>query len=64
MIEEDNAEKSLPETRNPQLDNDSTLEALINQEQTLPHRQLKEKLGRDPTQEEVDEWLNAHTESY
>jgi hypothetical protein len=25
---------------------------------------LKEELGREPTQEELDEWLREHTESY
>ena len=45
-------------------ENDSSLEALINQEQSLPHEQLQAELGREPTREEVDEWLRAHTESY
>ena len=46
------------------LQTDSSLEALVNQEQTLAARQLHEELGREPTQEEIDEWLKAHTESY
>lgn len=43
---------------------DSSLESLVKQEQTLAFEKLKAELGRDPSQEEVDEWLSAHTESY
>ena len=44
--------------------NDSSMEALINQERILARRKLREELGREPTEEEADEWLSAHTESY
>lgn len=45
-------------------ENDSSLEALVRQEQTIARERLREKLGREPTQEESDEWLNEQTEGY
>lgn len=45
-------------------DNDSSLEALVREEQFIARERLREKLGREPTQEEVDQWLNEQTEGY
>ena len=28
------------------------------------HERLREDLGREPTEEELDEWLRQHTEGY
>ncbi|HKO98215.1 MAG TPA: hypothetical protein VJU86_14555 [Pyrinomonadaceae bacterium] len=28
------------------------------------HERLREELGREPTEEELDEWLRQHTEGY
>ena len=28
------------------------------------HQRLREELGREPTEEELDEWLRQHTEGY
>ncbi len=30
----------------------------------IAHERLREELGREPTQEEADEWLNEQTEGY
>ena len=45
-------------------ENDSSLEALVCEEQTLARERLREDLEREPTQEEVDQWLNEQTEGY
>ncbi len=45
-------------------ENDSSLESLVNEEQLYARRQAREELGREPTQKEIDEWLDAHTEGY
>ena len=45
-------------------DNDSSLEALVSEEQSIARERMREKLGREPTQEEADEWLNEQTEGY
>ncbi len=49
---------------NPREENDSSLEALVRQEQSDAHNRLREELGREPTQEEADRWLNEQTEGY
>lgn len=28
------------------------------------HQRLREELGREPTEQELDEWLRQHTEGY
>jgi len=28
------------------------------------HQRLRQDLGRDPTEEELDDWLRQHTEGY
>ncbi len=45
-------------------ENDSSLEALVRQEQSVPRRHLTEELGREPTQEEIDRWISEQTEGY
>jgi hypothetical protein len=49
------------DTINPK---DSTLGALINDQRSIAEHHLTEKLGRKPTSEEIDKWMQAHTESY
>ena len=43
---------------------DSSLQALINQEQSVARNRLRQEIGREPTQEEVDKWLSEQTEGY
>ena len=38
-------------------------EAFESEHQYL-HRRLRDELGREPTEEELDEWLRQHTEGY
>ncbi len=45
-------------------ENDSSLEALVREEQSIARERLREKLGREPTKEETDQWLNEQTEGY
>ncbi len=68
MINKNSVEKSPVELMTNSADalpeNDSSLEALVREEQSLVRERLREKLGREPTQEEADEWLNEQTEGY
>ena len=34
------------------------------EEEEFVRQQLKEELGREPSEEELSEWLREHTESY
>jgi hypothetical protein len=45
-------------------ENDSSLEELVRQEQSIARERLRKELGREPTQEEADRWLSAQTEGY
>jgi hypothetical protein len=40
------------------------LSSVANEEENFVRERLSSELGRQPTQEEVDEWLREHTESY
>ncbi len=50
-----------PETNGEQV---GALAAAAREEEDFVRQQLKEKLGRDPSEEELSEWLREHTESY
>lgn len=43
---------------------DSKLEDVAQTEHDYLHQRLREDLGREPTEEELDEWLRQHTEGY
>lgn len=43
---------------------DSPLSEVVLEEEKFLRERLKEELGREPTREELDEWLREHTESY
>ena len=45
-------------------EDDSSLQALVREQQSYAREQLLKELGREPTQREADEWLSAHTEGY
>lgn len=64
MSVEDAAENSAEVIADKMPVNDSSLESLIDEQQTYARERLREELGREPTPEEADEWLNAHTEGY
>lgn len=63
-MENKDKSNSFDETKNETTKNDSSLQALINQEQTQAREKAREELGREPTQEEIDRWLSEHTEGY
>ncbi len=42
----------------------SGLEGAARAEHRFLHERLREQLGREPTEEELDEWLRQHTEGY
>ena len=48
----------------PEKEQKSELSETAEQEQQFLKDRLTEELGREPTTEEMDEWLREHTESY
>lgn len=44
--------------------NGSELGAVAETEHEYLHKRLREELGREPTESELDEWLRQHTEGY
>jgi hypothetical protein len=40
------------------------LEDIAETEHNYLHQRLREDLGREPTEAELDEWLRQHTEGY
>jgi hypothetical protein len=45
-------------------DGNDRLEDVAQIEHEYLHQRLREELGREPTEEELDEWLRQHTEGY
>jgi len=43
---------------------DAKLAGVARTEHEYLHQRLREELGREPTEEELDEWLRQHTEGY
>jgi hypothetical protein len=41
-----------------------TLEETAEQEQEYLRRRLRDELQREPTEDELNEWLRQHTEGY
>jgi sulfite reductase alpha subunit-like flavoprotein len=52
-------------TKNPEPeDADAELEDAARSERSYVRERLREELKREPTEQEVDEWLRQHTEGY
>lgn len=45
-------------------DNETELSEVAEREREYLHERLRQELGREPTEEELDEWLRQHTEGY
>ena len=54
------SEKSEPH----EVDHDVELKDVAQTEHEYLHERLRAELGREPTEEELDEWLRQHTEGY
>jgi hypothetical protein len=52
-----------PEDEAP-AEGDASLEEAAEDERDYVRRRLHDELGREPSEEEVDEWLRRHTEGY
>ncbi len=50
-----------PEDQQPET---SELSEIARTEHEYLHQRLRQELGREPTEEELDEWLRQHTEGY
>jgi hypothetical protein len=55
--DEENQDANVPEAGD-------NLEHVAQTEHEYLHQRLQEDLGREPTEEELDEWLRQHTEGY
>jgi hypothetical protein len=55
---------SSEEQANKETAESSELEEVFETEHKYLHQRLREELGREPTEEELDEWLREHTEGY
>ncbi|HVG38371.1 MAG TPA: hypothetical protein VM870_03725 [Pyrinomonadaceae bacterium] len=59
------AEKAAPESGKAKPDGaGETLEDTAREEREYLRDKLRDELGREPTEEEADEWLRQHTEGY
>lgn len=56
--------ESSDQTGNTSSEKNSSLNELVRQEQFIAHDRVEEELGREPSQEETNQWLNEHTEGY
>ncbi|HEV7377070.1 MAG TPA: hypothetical protein VGN95_20300 [Pyrinomonadaceae bacterium] len=45
-------------------DSSSTLDDAARSEREYVRQRLREELKREPTEEEIDEWVRQHTEGY
>ena len=54
------AEGTVPEAAGT----DKQLEDVVKTEHEYLHQRLRDDLGREPTEEELDQWLRQHTEGY
>ena len=53
------------QNKDPEIaDVNGKLEDVAQTEHDYLHQRLREDLGREPTEEELDEWLRQHTEGY
>jgi hypothetical protein len=52
-----------PEDDAPQ-EGDASLEEAAEDERDYVRRRLRDELGREPSEDELDEWLRRHTEGY
>ncbi len=52
------------EENSPPNDDETGLEDAARNERDYLRQRLREELGREPTEQELDEWLRQHTEGY
>ena len=45
-------------------ENGSELTEVAEKEHNYLHQRLRDELGREPTEDELNEWLRQHTEGY
>jgi hypothetical protein len=62
--DEKTSDEFLKQSNEMPLENDSSLDALVREQQSYVSNRLHKELGREPTQEEMNQWLHAHTEGY
>lgn len=50
--------------KNQPTEEPSELSAIAESEHDYLHHRLRDELGREPTEDELNEWLRQHTEGY
>ena len=58
------AETPEAHTSNEETGGDDSLQGLVRDEHEHARERLTQELGRDPTEDEIDEWLRQQTEGY
>ena len=58
-LEDENNSRDAEDTNS-----EAKLEDVAKIEHEYLHQRLRDDLGREPTEEELDEWLRQHTEGY
>lgn len=53
-----------PSRENSDAGGDDSLQDLAREQQDLARERLSGELGRDPTEDEIDDWLRRQTEGY
>ena len=54
----------LNEDETPVPGGDEPLKEAVREEREYVRGRLRDELGREPSEEEIDEWLRQHTEGY
>ena len=49
---------------NQETDGDDSLQDLSREQRDIARERLTRELGRDPSEDEIDDWLRHHTEGY
>jgi hypothetical protein len=52
------------EKQQPETEGSGELNEVVRKENEFLTERLRKELGREPTSEELDEWLRQHTEGY
>ncbi|HZG52328.1 MAG TPA: hypothetical protein VEZ40_09335 [Pyrinomonadaceae bacterium] len=60
----DAAEEGNRDTGDGGVGGDASLEETAEREREYLRSRLRDELGREPSEEELDEWLREHTEGY
>lgn len=64
FLRSDRASKETPESKDRDTDDNNSLDDAARAEHEYLRQRLRDELRREPTEEEMNEWLRNHTEGY